>query len=1038
MPHVTPLVERSLLVQSEGEADRIEVGTSAWYGWLADATSFTFHSEHGSFTAAKERRGATREYWKAYRRHAGKLQRVYLGKSIELSLERLNAVAQELAGRVAGARADGEPARSNGGVLVERPQLAEPASATTLYLTMTKLNVPTPRQNLVPRPQLVGRLDAAIEQSQKLILIAAPAGFGKTTVLIEWLGRAAAPAVAWLALDDDDNHLGQFLAYMIAALGRARPGIGAEAAILLQAQAADPPAQAILTSLVNELATMPGQLVLALDDYHTISLQAVHEALAFFLDRMPPQIHVVLTTRADPPLPLARLRARGQLSEIRAADLRFTAAETTYLFDQTHHLALPPDALATLANRTEGWIAGLQLAALALHQHADEMPAFLADFNGSHHYVFEYLAEEVFQRQSETVRMFLMQTAILPRLCVSLCDAVTGQGDAQSMLEHLDQANVFLFRLDGGRQWYRYHHLFSDFLRERLDRFAGSAGRALLHRRASRWFEEHSLLCEAIDHALGAQAWDDALRCMAPLMASQHFYSYYLDWPRWVAALPESALSTHPDLCRRFAWILICTGHVEAADRPMDLAESVWQAVGNQEKVGELLGLRALALGTRGQLAHAIRAAQQAFALLPADAYDRQGVPAYVLGISDLYLGHIRTAMDWFVAASAITRSPSDPFADQQPSETFLSLGITTSLAYTYQQRGELQRAAQMYGDVRRRMGSAIHLQVPVVFIRIGTLHYEWNDLGPAEEFVRNGIALFQQTGRARYWPSVWGRLARILWACGDMVQAAAMAEQSLTVARALGNETDIVEAEVQQAWLWLAQGDLAAAERWLALRAIAAGTPLTYNEQSISLLQTRIGIARARQTSGSPQSGGAIGGLRQLLQLAMSDCRVGDQIVILLLLAQVSALHGDQQQAIQSIGDAIALAMPGGYLRTFVDEGMPIHELISAYRAQFVQPHPETGSGGERLLIYLDQLLAAFSPYATQARASAPATELLSERERAVLQLIAGGRSVQQIAEILVISSHTARSHIKNIYTKLDAHTRVEAVERARALQIL
>jgi LuxR family transcriptional regulator, maltose regulon positive regulatory protein len=605
-----PLVEHAILVQ-EGSATALPVGSLAWYAWLADATSFAFRSEHGTFTAHKERRGPTREYWKAYRRHAGRLQRVYLGKSSELTLERLNAAAAELARGISADVPSGhtmsedtahdltnaaadvmkEDARPGAPRLPDAVSIQQISAlkltmdnAHPLHLLSTKYALPASRANMVPRPRLAELLDAAMSQGRKLILIAAPAGFGKTTLLVEWLtartedrglraervSSALSPQssvlntrVAWLSLDDTDNQLAQFLAYLIAALETVRPGIGAEPWALLRTQVAHPPTQAILTMLVNALGDSPDRLVLALDDYHTITLQAIHEAVAFLLERMPPHMHIIMTTRADPPLPLAQLRVRGQLAEVRAADLRFTSDEAVYFFDHVHDVHLPTDALTTLETRTEGWVAGLQLAALSLlQQDAAQIPAFISEFTGSHAYVFDYLADEVFQRQPDAVRTFLMQTAILARLCGPLCAAVTGQEDAPMLLERLDQSNLFLIRLDSRRQWYRYHQLFRDFLCERLERAVGAAGCALLHRRASAWFEQEGLIGEAIDHALNAQAWEDAIRCLTPLTASERLYEYYLDWPRWLVALPDAVLQDVPDLCLRLAWILMFTGHV--------------------------------------------------------------------------------------------------------------------------------------------------------------------------------------------------------------------------------------------------------------------------------------------------------------------------------------------------------------------------------------------------------------------------------------------------------------------------------------------
>ncbi|MEO7908367.1 MAG: LuxR C-terminal-related transcriptional regulator, partial [Roseiflexaceae bacterium] len=613
----------------------------------------------------------------------------------------------------------------------------------------------------------------------------------------------------------------------------------------------------------------------------------------------------------------------------------------------------------------------------------------------------------------------------------SLCAAVTERNDAQMLLQDLEQANLFLIRLDSNRRWYRYHHLFRDFLRELLERTLAPADRAALYRGASAWFGQQGLVDEAIGYALSGQAWDDALRCMTPLMASQRFYEYYLDWPRWLAALPDSALAAEPDLCRRLAWILIFTGHIEAADRPLALAEAAWRSAGNQAKVGELLGLRAIAWGWKGDFPRAIQVAQQALALLPADAVERQGVPAYVLGASDLELGHIGPATDWLIAASAVTQS--ELVVAQNPSGIFLALATSASLARAYQLRGDLQQAAELYRDVIERMGSATYLQVPSALIYLGSLYYEWNDLVEAERMLREGLAIAERIGRARYWSEAWGILARVLLAGGDALQAQAMAEHALGVARSLDNPPDIADADVLQGWLWLAQGDLVAARRWLHTHALPINHGLPYTHQMEYLMHARICIAQARQAPGSVDLSTIVHQLNQLLQLAEADQRMADQITILALVALAHAAEGESTQTLPILAAAITLGASEGYIRTFVDEGAPMRALLQALRGQL-----PTIEHDQRHLAYADRLLGSFPAEVSASPSLTPTPTLLSERELAVLQLIAEGQSISEIAATLVISAHTARTHVKNIYLKLESHNRVQALSRARALQLL
>jgi ATP/maltotriose-dependent transcriptional regulator MalT len=1072
----TAKVDHAMLVQSNSSEDAIPVGSPAWYAWLASATAFAFRSTDGTFTAHKERRGPTQEYWKAYRRRAGRLHRVYLGRSEELTLDRLNTVAAELETKLsAHATASDSALRDTPAApadvakevfkeepdpgaqdasfhlpdsrsLYPTPVYAATDDAQSMHLLSTKLAIPASHTSLVPRPRLVSRLDMAIAQGQKLILIAAPAGFGKTTMIAEWLASRTedrglrtesiaaslspqssvlSTRVAWLSLDDADNHLGQFLAYVIAALETVHPRIGMEAWALLRARAAHPPSQAILATLVNALVDPADRIVLVLDDYHAITLQAIHEALAFLLDRMPAHMHVMITTRADPPLPLARLRVRGQLTELRATDLRFTHDEVADLFNHVHRIPLAPATMTTLEARTEGWAAGLQLAALSLQQRDPaDMTTFLAGFTGSHTYVFDYLADEVFQQQPAHVRSFLVQTAILGRLCGPLCAAVTGYDDAQALLEQLDQANLFLIRLDDNRHWYRYHHLFLEFLRDHLERGVPAADRALLQQRASVWFEQHGPVGEAIEHALRAKAWSQALRCLTPIMVTQRFYDYYLEWPGWLAALPDAVLQADLTFCLRLAWVLLLTGHIEAAERPLGLAESGWNAVGNQPKLGEVLGIRSISFYFRGDFLEAMRLAQQALAVLPPDMVEQRGIPTFILGMSDLVRGHVRSAQEALAAAH---------MAFQDSRELFYQLIVSFGLARAYQLQGQLHHAAALYQETSRRAGDATYLQMPTAHIHLGMLYYEWNDLAAAERALRMGITVGQRTGRGRYWPTAYSALARVCWVRGEAAEAIMHVERALEAARLLDNPREIAEAHAYQAWLWLAQENQVALEHWLKTRALTMDDPVPYERLAEYLMLARIRIAYARQAPRSVDLDAVVRLLNRLCQVAEADQRTADQIVILALLALAEADQRQPNHGLESLMAALTLAEPEGYVRTFVDQGAPMRSLLLALRAQV-----SASDSSERLLAYVDRLLDAFPLPDLAAPGPVVAPDVLSGREHAVLQLIAEGRSVQEIATSLVISAHTARTHVKNIYTKLDAHNRVQALHRARALHLL
>jgi LuxR family maltose regulon positive regulatory protein len=722
---------------------------------------------------------------------------------------------------------------------------------------------------------------------------------------------------------------------------------------------------------------------------------------------------------------LGRLRARGQLAEMRAADLRFTREETVYLFEQVHKVALSPSAVTLLESRTEGWAAGLQLAVLSLQQQdATYIYAFLAAFSGSHTYVFDYLAEEVFQTQPEDVRRFLVQTAILDRLCGPLCAAVTGQDDAQAELVQVDHANLFLMPLDMSRRWYRYHPLFRDFLRVYLERTVEAAERARLYRRASAWFEQEGLAGEAIDYALQAKAWNDALRCLSPLMVDEQFYEYFLDWPRWLAALPDAALQADPDLCLRLARILILIGHIEAAERPFHLADAVWRVADERQKLGQLLAYRAVALALKQDFSHAMALAQQALAMVPADAAEQHGVASYVLGYSTLWLGQAGRAADWLSAVHVSLQNSND---------MLLLQAVAAGMARAFQLQGQLQRAATLYQDVIRRAGAATHLQQPAVYFFLGRLYYEWNNLPSAEHALREGIAVGQRTGRGRLWPSSYAALAWVRWAGGDATQTTVMMDQALAAARLLNRPSIIAEVEARQAGLWLAQGDLPAAVRWQATRALGVDHEFTYEHQAEYLLLARIRITQEREAPGTIDLDAVIRLLERLLQVAETDQRMADRIVMLALLALAHAAKRDPQQALVALAMALALAEPEGYIRTFVDEGAPMRSLLIAQHA-----HISDSDVGKRQRAYIERLLDAFPQDDLAAATASTGSELLSQRERTVLQLLAAGRSIQEIATSLIISPSTARTHVRHIYTKLDVHNRVQALQRARSLHLL
>src|SRR5438876_366799 len=596
MAKTTPIVRgNTLTYQRDGQEQVLLVETPAWYAWLESASSFAFTSQAGTFTARKERAGNQRGgwYWKAYRTRRGKLTSLYLGKSETVTLARLQAVAQALADALVETAPD-----NDADAAVLPAQAAAPGMRSDLLIPLlaTKLHRPLPRAHLVRRPQLAARLTQGVMGPRTLV--SAPAGFGKTTLLAQWLAEGGMP-VAWLSLEAGDNEPVRFLSYLIAALQTLDPHLGAVALTLLQ-MPHPAAAETVLTLLTNDVGSHGregGDFALVLDDYHVIEAKPIDHALAFLLEHLPPHMHLVIATREDPPLPLARLRARGQLTELRATDLRFTPSEAAGFLNQGMGLNLSAEDIARLSTRTEGWIAGLQLAAISLQGHQDST-SFITSFTGSHHFVLDYLVEEVLQQQPVSIQTFLLRTSILDRLCGQLCDAVllTPSGSGQETLEYIERANLFLVPLDNERRWYRYHHLFADLLRQRLhQRSASSPGDEVedvteLHRRASQWYEDNGLEIEAFHHAANANDVARAERLIEGEGVPLHFRGAGAPVRNWLESLPAAVLNARPSLWVTYASALMTTGQTTAVEQRLQAAETSLQGTEPDDRPQDLVG----------------------------------------------------------------------------------------------------------------------------------------------------------------------------------------------------------------------------------------------------------------------------------------------------------------------------------------------------------------------------------------------------------------------------------------------------------------
>ncbi len=845
--------------------------------------------------------------------------------------------------------------------------------------------------------------------------------------------------VAWLSLEPEDNDPSRFLAYLIAALQVVDAQLGTAALALLHTPQPPPP-ETVLAVLANDLVGRnAGDVALVLDDYHVITSESIQRGMTFLLEHLPPQLHLILATRADPPLPLARLRAQGQLTEVRAADLRFGSAEASAFLQTVMGLALSAEAIATLQDRTEGWITGLQLAALSLQGRAD-VSGFLTAFTGSHRFVLDYLSDEVLSRQPTAVQQFLLHTCILERLSGPLCDAVTGQEGSQVMLEALERANLFVVALDDERGWYRYHHLFAEVLRSHLQQRAPALV-PQLHRRASTWYEQHELPVEAVQHALAVPDPELAARLIepiAPLVATQGQLSTVLGW---LNALPEALVRTRPFLRVYHSGLLKFTNQLEAAEQLLQQVERGVQEIPAEQArtiSGWVLGNRAAISLFSGNIALAISLARQALALLPeADVIHRAGALATTIR-AYLVSGDVTPATQHEVAAAvALIRTWDNLFA---------IVGSMTLLAHLHVQQGRLRQAAAIYAQVVQVVPRPAVLQTAfsslLYYFGLGDLLRERNDLDAAERHLLQGMVLVKETLTVEPFVAVLGytALARLQQAHGNLHAAFATLDALAQLAEQRHFAAHLMtQGAAVRAQLELAQGNVAAAIRWAEASGLSAtDDELPYPREGEYLALARVRIAQARNNPAGHGNSGtssflqdALHLLERLLRDAEAKARMSSVLEILVLRALALEAQGNRTHALATLERALMLAEPEGYIRLFIDEGAPMPALLRHARGRGIVPE------------YVATLLSAFGEQHASELPVASAlpsllVEPLTEREREVLCLLLEGASNRQIAQCLVLSVNTVKRHVYNLCGKLGVQSRTQAILRARALNLL
>lgn len=896
-------------------------------------------------------------------------------------------------------------------------------------LLQTKLHMPLNRGSQILRSDLIARLDAGIREGHPCAFVIAPAGSGKTTLISQWI-REKHISAAWVSLDKEDNDPVRFWTYVCAAMQSIEVNLAQKAFQLLQSPQL-PSDEVFLNTLLNEVAAYETQFSLVLDDYHLIETLSVHRALAYFIDYMPSHIQLLISSRIEPPLPLPRLRARGELVEIRAADLAFDEAETDLFLADIMKLDISTEAVTALVKRTEGWAAGLQLAALALRGRADYQ-GFFQEFTGGHRYILGYFIDEVLGRQPENIQRFLLKTAILQRLNGELCDAVTGESGSHEILEDLLRENLFTVALDEQGMWYRYHHLFQDVLRIHLEKTYPDMIPDL-HQRASLWYEKQGLLDQAIEHALATQdlkrAGDLIVDAYLPLWK----HSALGTLRRWIDNLPEVAFQQHADLAFWSGALLGYTGRLSEAEQRLKLAEAQWQTLMSSEALspeqftrqrGRVAMIRGILAARQGLNADALRLAEEAFALLPPDEFVFRGGAFTVLGLAHLNQGELAEAQQDYLMAAEQARA-----ADHW----FLLAGALGRLVPIQIALGQLHAAAT---TCRQLLGlpiiqSGAFPASGFAHVGLASVFYQQGLLADAEKHAAIGLELGETASIVDLVYSATLVQTLIKAALGRRDESLLLLQRASEIAPKVGGEHVTRRVQATEALIGLQFGELEDAYRWERnLRYFESDDPLLAEFES--LVRIRLQLIEGRLAE-------VVSTLQKLLTEAEATQRMGSVIETLILQARAYIALRQKEHATDVLRQALTLAEPEGYVQVFVNEGMTMVELLRAVGRQ---------TGASYLRSYIGRLLTAF-PNKDQGDASQLSSlnsqlassvliEPLSERELEVLRLLGEGASNEQIASHLVISIHTVRKHVSNILEKMDAKNRTEAVAYARRSGLL
>lgn len=997
--------------------------TPAWFAWLADASSFSFQCATGDiYTLRKERVQRGGAYWYAYHRSDGRMTKRYLGRDGDLTLARLEAT----------------PPRDRYVTNTTRRPSRRGSRATApseTPLLATRMLMPRTPARVVSRTHVWHRLQRGLERP--LTLLTAPPGFGKTTSLAAWArqmnqtDQMEAP-VAWVSLDASDSEPGQFWAYVLAALEQASPGVTGGALSMSRSMQA-PPLPVILRALLNALVAAPREIVLVLDDYHLISAPAIHETLASLLEHPPACLHLYLASRQEPPLPLARLRARDEVNEIRADDLRFRLDEVAEFLAEVMEKPLPFEDVLALAERTDGWIAGLQLAGLSLQQHPDPA-AFVASFSGSNRHVMQYLGDEALAAQPADVRAFLLRTALLDRMCGSLCDALTGENTGRAMLERLTRASLFVVALDDEGRWYRYDHLFADLLRHHL-REESPDLLPDLHRRAARWLESDGQATEAAQHLFAIPDYAEAAALIERIADDLLRTGDLVTLRGLLERLPQATLAEHPALALTLAEACYARGQLAAADRHITTAEQsvtrMNSSTDDEQQQRRLIGRiacdRAVLSSMYGNADATIAYVQTMQENLPEDDSLRRGGAAITMGHAWRLKGDLAAADSAYAEAVRLSSAAGSPFL------AALATDMRTLVANA---RGQLHLAANLSRQIiamAESRGEAARSLAGNAWANLGWRLYEWNDLAGAEDAYRRALMLGEQWGDIEDQVDGHLWLSLVYQARGDEDESRMSLQRARDLLATVEREGHAFPwlpplVAAASARLAVAQGRLAEAEQWMAeLRR-------EYGGNSTIRPVAELACARVLLALGNADEAEAL--LDTLLPRVVESGQVAHEIEIRMLLALAWQRHGETAHALHALGEAIARAMAEGYIRLFLDEGAPMIALLRQLRG-----HQNTNA---QVAGYCTKLLTVAGAENADAGTTHPADpqsaliEPLSVRELEVLHLLAEGHSNQEIANQLVVALSTIKTHVHHLYAKLQTPDRLRAVTRARALGLL